>query len=59
MVTGALFEPKALWGSTSGRPAGACGGVGRGAALSNPAVDRGAAGEAEASGAVSFGGAAG
>jgi len=33
MVTGALFEPKALCGSTSGRPAADCGAGGSGAAF--------------------------
>src|SRR6266404_9207446 len=66
MVTGALFEPKALCGSTSGSPAVACGGVGRGAALPDSAVPdsavfSGAAGEEETAGATfrSFGGGAG
>jgi len=52
MATGALFEPKALCGSTSGRPAGACDGVGLGAALSGSAVLSGVAGEEETAGAT-------
>src|ERR1700674_711358 len=61
MVTGALFEPKALCGSTSVRPAGACGGVGLAAALPDSAVFRGVAGEEETAGATfrSFDGRAG
>src|SRR6266850_3718484 len=52
MATGALFEPKALCGSTWGRPAGACGGVGRGSALPDSAVFSGGAGEEEIGGAT-------
>jgi len=66
MVTGALFEPKALCGSTSGSPAVACGGVGRGVALPDSAVPdsavfSGAAEEVETGRATfpSFDGAAG
>jgi len=61
MDTGALFEPKALWGSTSGRQARVCGGAGRGAALLVAAVVPGAAGEAEPAAAIfgSFDGAVG
>jgi len=45
MVTGALIRAKALCGSTSGRPAGACDGVGEARPLPDSASFRVAAGE--------------
>jgi len=49
---GRAFRAEGLVGSTSERPAGACGGVGRGATLPDSAVFSGAVGEEETAGAA-------